>query len=149
MALRYEERPAFSIVGMKYVGKNEHGEVGRMWGDFIPRMGEIPGARERQVAYGYCTMDEECKDGAFAYVAGIESSGPAPHGMVQVEVPASKYAVYTHIGPATTLPQAFERAYAELTEAGQPHGDWAFELYPEDYDNSQTSVTEIWMSLGA
>ena len=34
-------RQAFTVVGMKYRGKNEHNEIAQMWQVFIPRVEEI------------------------------------------------------------------------------------------------------------
>ena len=34
-------KPGFTVVGMKYRGKNEHDEIKQLWGQFVPRIREI------------------------------------------------------------------------------------------------------------
>ena len=101
-------KPAFTVVGMKYRGKNENGEIPQMWGAFMSRAVEVLNKADPHVCYGVCgNMDAS---GAFDYVAGFEVSSDAevPDGMVSWAIPESKYAVFTCTLP--TLGQAFEYA---------------------------------------
>jgi len=74
-------------------------------------------------------------------VAGCEN---LPAGMVYREVPAYKYAVFTHHGKLDTLGETYQYIYnTGLAQAGlKPHPDkFDMEVYAEDFklgdDNSK------------
>ena len=93
-------------------------------------------------------MDMET--GEFDYVAGFEVSGAGkvPDGMVALEVPGGRYAVFT-----TTLPrigETFDSAHHTwLPEAGhQPTGSPEFELYDERFDPQDPgSVFDLYIPI--
>jgi AraC family transcriptional regulator len=127
-------KDGFTVVGMKYHGKNESDEIPQMWRAFGARAGEIENRVKENIAYGIsANMDES---GAFDYVAGFEvsSTEAVPEGMVCFEVPGGQYAVFT-----TTLPklgETFQYAYhAWLPQSGyQAVGGPDVELYDEYFD---------------
>jgi AraC family transcriptional regulator len=135
MEIRIVEREAFTVVGMKYRGKNENNEIPQMWQALGPRTGEIKQMTGEQIAYGIsANMDMETHE--FDYVAGfrVNSAKEVPEGMVAFEVPKARYAVFT-----TTLPkigETFQNAHHTwLPEAGQrPTGGPELELYDEQFD---------------
>ena len=145
MEIKIVERSAFTVVGLKYRGKNENNEIPQLWRDLGPRCGEIAHQADESTAYGICAnMDSET--GAFDYVAGFEvsSAGDAPEGMAAFEVPAGKYAAFS-----TTLPklgETFQNAYHTwLPQAGhRPTGGPEIEVYDEQFDpqdpNSEFAV---------
>lgn len=128
-------KPAFTVVGVKYHGKNENNEIKQMWNDFGPKMGEVKHVVNPDVCYGVCAnMDEQTHE--FDYVAGfeVESTVGMPDGMVSMEVPKATYAAF-----ATTLPgigQAFEHAYHTWLPKSkyQPAGGAELEVYGEEFD---------------
>jgi len=139
-------KAAFTVVGMKYRGKNENNEIARMWGEFIPRFQEI-----KHIAgdsYGVC-RDLEA-DGEFEYLASFEVSRieDIPAGMESWDVPANKYAVF-----ATTLPNIGETyRYALQTwlpASGYQRADGPdFELYDESFDpNVKDSQFTIYVPI--
>jgi AraC family transcriptional regulator len=135
MEIKIVEREAFTIVGLKYRGKNENNEIPQMWQVLGPRTPEIKQMTGEQVAYGVCAnMDMETHE--FDYIAGfrVNSAEEVPEGMVAFEVPGARYAVFT-----TTLPkigETFQNAYHTwLPGAGhQPSGGPELELYDERFD---------------
>ncbi|MGC9335119.1 MAG: GyrI-like domain-containing protein [Anaerolineae bacterium] len=135
MEIKIIERSAFTVVGLKYRGKNEMGEIPQLWGTMGPRTGEIQNLVDDTAAYGISTnMDMET--GEFDYIAGFEVSNAedVPEGMVAFEVPGGRYAVFS-----TTLPrvgETFHNAYHTwLPQAGhQPSGGPEFELYDQRFD---------------
>jgi AraC family transcriptional regulator len=136
-------KPAFTVVGMKYRGKNEKSEIPQLWEQFGPRICEIKHLADPHVAYGVMhNYDEE--SGEFDYVAGFEVSSVAevPEGMVSWEVPEQTYAVFTCTLP--TLMETFERAYKTwLPHSGYQRADSPeFELYDENFD-SQDENSEM------
>lgn len=128
-------RPAFTVVGVRYHGKNENNEIPQMWEAFGPRMHEVKQVINPQVCYGISdNMDEDTHE--FDYIAGCEvaSAADIPEGMVSWVVPAGTYAIFT-----TTLPrvgQTFQHAYHTwMPQSGyQGTGGPDFELYDEQFD---------------
>ena len=128
-------KDGFTVIGLKYHGKNENNEVPQLWGAFGARRDEIKNVVNGYVAYGIsANMDAET--GEFDYVAGFEVSNTenVPEGMVCFEVPGGRYAVFT-----TTLPkvgETFQYAYRTWLPQSdyQPAGSPDFELYGEYFD---------------
>jgi AraC family transcriptional regulator len=135
MQIKIVERTLFTVIGLKYRGRNENNEIPQLWQALGPRTGEIENMVDHTAAYGIsANVDMETRE--FDYIAGFEASSAevVPEGMVAFEVPGGKYAVF-----ATTLPkigETFDQAYHTwLPEAGhQPTGGPEFELYDERFD---------------
>ena len=139
-------KPAFTVVGLKYRGKNENGEIPQMWGTFSPRMVEILHKANPDVCYGVCGHMEA--SGEFDYVAGFEVSSAAqvPDGMVSWALPASKYAVFTCTLP--TIGQAFEYIHKTwLPQSGyEAASSPEFELYDDSF-NPQDDNSELYIYI--
>jgi predicted transcriptional regulator YdeE/DNA-binding transcriptional MerR regulator len=132
-------RPAFKAVGLSYVGKNEHGEISQMWGRFNQISHAIKSINDRE-AFGLCfsTVEGPSQPGEFEYVACFEVADDedVPTGMVYRQVPAYKYAVFTHHGKLDTLGETYHYIYnTGLAQAGlKPHPDkFDMEVYDEDF----------------
>jgi len=128
-------KPAFTVIGMKYRGKNEHDEIPQLWGKFMSRDGEIKDKLNPHICYG---VEDNFDDtsGEFDYVAAFEVGAEAgvPEGMVKWDVPAQTYAVFTCTLP--TIREAYDYAYKSwLPESGyQRTAGPEFELYDPDFD---------------
>jgi predicted transcriptional regulator YdeE/DNA-binding transcriptional MerR regulator len=132
-------RPAFKAIGLSYVGKNEHGEIGQMWGRFNQVSQAIQSINDKE-AFGLCfsTVEGPSRPGEFEYVACFEVADDkiVPPGMVYRQVPAYKYAVFTHHGKLDTLGETYQFIYnTGLAQAGlKPHpGKFDMEVYDEDF----------------
>jgi predicted transcriptional regulator YdeE/DNA-binding transcriptional MerR regulator len=132
-------RPAFKVTGLAYVGKNEHGEISQMWDQFNQRSNEVRNINKKE-AFGLCfsTVNGPSRPGEFEYVSGLEvaDNQAVPAGMVYREVPAHKYAVFTHHGKLDTLGETYHYIYnTALAQAGlQVHPDkFDMEVYDEDF----------------
>jgi AraC family transcriptional regulator len=132
-------RPAFKAVGLSYVGKNEHGEIGQMWGRFNQQCQAIKSINEKE-AFGLCfsTVEGPSRPGEFEYVACFEVADDTaiPAGMVYRQVPAYQYAVFTHHGKLDTLGETYQFIYnTALAQAGlKMHPDkFDMEVYDEDF----------------
>jgi len=128
-------KSAFTIVGMKYRGKNENNEIPEMWQVFMPEAEKIEHRVNRFVAYG--AMDNyDQASGEFDYLAAFEvdSTEDVPEGLVCWQVPASRYAVLTCTLP--TIGQAFEYAYNTwLPQSGYERACGPeFEFYDKSFD---------------
>jgi len=132
-------RPAFKAIGLAYVGRNEHGEIGQMWGRFNERANEIARTNAKE-AFGLCfsTLEGPARPGEFEYVASFEVADEksVPAGMVCRQVPAYKYAVFTHHGRLDNLGETYQFIYnTALAQAGlKPHSDkFDMEVYDKDF----------------
>lgn len=131
-------KPAFTVVGVKYHGKNEKDEIPQMWQAFGPRVCEIKHVAAPHVAYGVCDSPDE--SGKFNYVAGFEVSSTAdiPQGMVSWEVPENTYAVFTCTLP--TLHETFQHIETWLPQSDYQRAPGPeFELYDENFDPEDPS----------
>ena len=133
-------RSAFKAVGLSYVGKNENAEIGQMWGVFNQRFNEPKNINKNKEAFGLCfnTVEGPSRPGEFEYVACVEVADDknVPAGMVYREVPAHKYAVFTHHGKLDSLGETYQYIYnTGLAQAGlKPHPDkFDMEVYDEDF----------------
>jgi len=141
-------RPAFTIVGMKYHGKNEQNEIPQMWEAFLPRVGDIQRIVNPGVAYGVCGNNDE--NGEFDYVAGFEvdTVTDVPESMVSWELSEGTYAVFTCT--LTGIREAFHHAlYTWLPQSGYRYtGGAMFELYDENFDpNSDEPEMYIYIPI--
>ena len=133
------QRSAFRVAGLRYAGKNEHGEIPAMWdNDFLPRLDELASLRVGSDAYGITrVLPNVLPEQGFEYLAAVEvkSFENLPQGMVGWEIPALTYAVLPahdvpDIGPTSHyfygqwLPQSKEYKTGE---------GLMLELYPETF----------------
>jgi AraC family transcriptional regulator len=133
-----EYKDAFRVAGLRYEGKNEHGEIPAMWDRFIPRVGELGADLSRLVAYGIArALPPPVEEGAFEYLAGVEveSFADLPTDMVGWEIPALTYAVL----PANDVPgmgpvsRYFYREWLPGSKEFQMGEELMIEVYSETY----------------
>ena len=127
-------RPAFTVVGMKYHGNNQHNEIPQLWGTFGPHMHEIKHLVHPEVFYGVMGNYVEAT-GEFDYVAAREvtSATEIVKGMTVVNIPTQTYAVF----PCTlkTLKKTFDVIESSLPTSGYHRVDGPeFELYDESFE---------------
>ena len=122
-----ERKDALLVAGLRYEGKNEHGEIPAMWDEFLPRVSELVADASRFAAYGVArALPKTEESGAFEYLAGVAvaSLDNLPPGMVGWGIPALTYAVLPahdvpNIGPVSHyfygewLPQSQEYEMGE------------------------------------
>lgn len=113
----FTERRKMTIVGMQYQGKNENNEIPKLWSRFVPRVTEIRNVLNSRISYGYETYTEDSKErGEFSYIAGIEVACKdiVPQGMVSIEIPANRYAVFTISAIIEDVPKTIKRIHSKL-----------------------------------
>jgi len=145
--VRFESLPAFKVMGMKYRGNNANQEIAQMWGRLNPRAHEIPMTGE--CAYGVCLMLPGESSGVFEYVAGfkVEAFDNVPEGMVVIDVPENRYAVFAHRGSLETLSQTYASILDDwYPRSGyQPTGGYDMEVYTDEFkDFAPDSVFYIY-----
>jgi predicted transcriptional regulator YdeE/nitroreductase len=145
------ERGAFTVVGLKYRGKNENNEIPQLWQALGPRVYAIKNMVGDHVAYGIsANMDRET--GEFDYIAGfgVTSAEDVPEGMIAFEIPSAWYAIFS-----TTLPkigETFQKAYQTwLPQAGcEPTGGPELEVYDERFNvQDPTSEFDLYVPIKA
>ncbi len=130
MEPKFITKPAMTVVGVSYVGKNENNEIPQLWGQWNARSNEIK-HKTGMCAYGACfTNPEGAGEGEFEYVACMEvsDSSDVPDGMVVRQIPEHKYAVFTHRGALDTIGDTYKYIY----ETWLPQAE--VELHPEKFD---------------
>lgn len=106
-----------------------------LWDEFLPRMGEIEGAFEN-LAYGIVRQTEDKTDLLEYYaVCEVTELISVPEGMVVVEIPATRYAKFTHQGDVKLLNNTVNYIYSSwLLQSNRQHTLAAdIEAYAEDY----------------
>ncbi|HKJ26988.1 MAG TPA: GyrI-like domain-containing protein [Anaerolineales bacterium] len=128
-------KPDFTVIGMKYTGKNENGEIPKLWSVAAPRFTEIKNTIESPfVSYGICGNLYE--DGRFDYLAGVsvDSTKDIPEGMESWEVKEQTYVVLPCT--LTNIHKTYEYAHTEWI----PNNNYErlavpdFEFYDEGFD---------------
>ena len=151
MEMQIVERPTFTVMGLKYEGKNEHDEIGKTWGLFnamVKTRPELIGPE----AFGVCTWVNE-DTGVFEYVCAFaaKSMDQLPEGFVLRTVPAHRYAVFAHRGPLDTLRQTYNNIYQIwIPQAGlKLHSDkFDMEVYDDGFkDGAPDSILWIYVAV--
>ena len=145
--VKYDTLPAFKVMGMKYRGKNENQEIAQMWGELNKRANEIP--MQGECAYGVCLMVNDAPEGVFEYIAGfkVDAGAKVPEGMVVVDVPENRYAVFEHHGAIQLLGNTYNSIINEwFPRSGmKPTGGYDMEVYDERFkDFAPDSVFYIY-----
>lgn len=98
----FEELPAFSFVGPDDLIPNEDkSRIGSLWGDLFHQSDSIQN-RIEGTCYG---ISHDVRESGFRYMAAfaVSAEGELPTGFTQLDVPASRYAVFEHEGDVTTF----------------------------------------------
>ncbi|MEL3971164.1 AraC family transcriptional regulator [Rossellomorea oryzaecorticis] len=101
---------------------------------------------------GVCggVSDEQEKANVFDYWVATSYAGKVPEGMMSLEIPASKWAVFEVNGPMPAAMQnAWKRIFSEwFPSTGYEHaGTPEFELYTDENPNSPDLYSEIWIPI--
>lgn len=141
----------YRVIGMRYAGKNEHGEIPALWhgeGGFVFRFSEIKTPPGADMSFGLCRCLPGVTDGSFEYIAALPAAcdAPIPDGMVEAKIGKATYAVFT----SPTLADIFQ-AWQDAMKWCEEQSEWqcycdvadtgicecaeypSFELYPADF----------------
>lgn len=144
---RTEERPAFRVVGLGAdCSFTQTGAIPALWQSFMAREGDVSDAVPGAV-YGVCCIADG--SGNFRYVAGVEAKGSTP-GMEHVDLPAQRYAVFTHSGHISDLPKTVYTIWNKaLPDCGlEPAKAPDFERYDHRFDGlTGRGDVEIWVPI--
>lgn len=143
------------IEGIQTTGNPAQGDFGKTWPILFERCDEISDKVGPRVSYGVQSYDKSLmKKGVWRYTAGfeVESEDNIPEGMILIELPSTKYAVFEYqgvIGPE--LGRTFEYIYTEWLPASEFEGaaPYDYEKYDERFKgpDNPDSVLEIYIPI--
>jgi AraC family transcriptional regulator len=140
MEARIVRKAAFDVIGMAGRFTATSSKIPELWGRFAPRIHEVPHRRAAHTL-GLCVDADPgtVAEAGFTYVAGVEVERLAgvPDGMIALTVPANTYAVLTHRGHLSRLPDMVRHVWGRWLPTSPyrhvPAPD--FEFYdPERWD---------------
>ncbi|MEC0128270.1 AraC family transcriptional regulator [Paenibacillus pabuli] len=160
MNYRIEDKEAFRIVGISkrvpIVFNGVNPEIAAMYQRLTPELIEtIKGLSNVQPtglisASAHFSEERMQEKGELDHYIGAATTQAAPEGLVQLEVPASTWAVFTAVGPFPgTLQDVWGRIYSEWF----PSSDYELSEGPELLWNEHQDVTspqyksEIWIPI--
>ena len=120
MKCEVTNKPIFKVVGLKINVDPFDKRIQELWDTFMRRYSEITNSANSEVAVGICCYPPTGIK-TFDYIAGVlvSDDNNTPEGMVYYELPARKYAVFTHKGSLENLAETFTNIYDKwLTENG-------------------------------
>ena len=145
----FRHHDAMTVAGLSTQFTQEtKAEIPQLWGKFAPWIGQIPG-QQGDITYGVCLPGGE---GNFGYLAGVAvaSGSDIPGELVTCEVPAARYAVFTHEGSLDFLEDTLQYIFgnwapsAGIMLPGQPD----FERYDDRFDPvTSTGAMEYWVPV--
>ena len=154
MKVEIKHFAAFNIVGIQYLGKNEHSEIAMTWTAFNPRMDEIRHITGK-TAYGICNIPDGLPEGDFEYICGlaVDQPGEIPNGMIARHLEEMQVAVFEHRGSFESLGETYSTIYQKwLPEAGLEPLKKGFDLevYDEDFkDFAPDSIMYVYVPIKA
>jgi AraC family transcriptional regulator len=126
----------FKAVGLAYLGKNENGEIPKLWDVFNKRYVDIKNKSKSMLFYGICDGEIDSK-GRFHYTACLEVDNleGIPEGMETKVVPEGKYIVYTYVGAIKDLGGFYDNIFTKWIPASgcQIDSRPQLELYDERF----------------
>jgi AraC family transcriptional regulator len=140
--INVKSHPEVIVVGLKYQGKNEAGEIPQLWQEINQYWDKIQALDEAAHAgYGISIMDEDFeKTMVFDYVAGfpvLDEDAKQPEDLVSFTIPEGEYAVIT-VPNLENISQAFDGVYRWIAQSDEyvldlSRGNFNFELYGEEF----------------
>ena len=140
--IEIKSHPQMAIVGLKYHGKNESGEIPQLWGQLMERAEDIQ-QRDWSVraGYGVSIMGPDFGQTlVFDYIAGfpvLEAPDVLPEGMGQFTLREGDYAVIT-VPDLASISRAYDAVYRWIAASEEyavdlSAGNFNFELYGEEF----------------
>ena len=143
------------IIGMEKTTtlQTSYIDIPKLWEAFCKRMCEINNIKNAKVFYEArkpdlnFDMNDFTETTEFTEIAGLEVDEvkDIPEGMVNITVPAGKYAVFTHKGFAKDLRQTYEYIWGTWLPNSNYEADlkYDFELYGERFRGADNKESEI------
>ena len=149
---RFETAKPFRVagIGQRYRFESNQG-IPMQWQRFVPHLGNLAGQVGR-TTYGVCWNGRD--DASYEYVAGVEVSSFAglPPELSRVEVPAGRYAVFSHRGHISTMRATADTIWNKWLPGSRQEvaESPSFERYTDAFDSrTGNGVVEIWVPVKA
>ena len=148
---RFEHGKPLVIAGLAERHSGTNARIPQQWERFAPLIGKVPG-QVGCTAHGV-VFDTLKRAFSFGYLAGVEvAPDRVPETFGHLEIPAQRYAVFTHHGHVSAIPRTTHAIFAEWLPASghQLAADGAdfFERYGEEFDPRRgTGEIEIWLPI--
>ena len=135
-------QPRLLMVGKRtlfYSVDSEKNNIGErlmpLWQAFLPHLSEI---EQRVTDYCYGVVQQEAADSErleYHAATAVNAIGKLPEGFVAFELPAGKYAKFTHRGPAQDVNHTVNYAYSTWLPQSEHRHTYApdLEIYGADY----------------
>lgn len=147
---RIEILPPLRLAGLveRYDCKSPAG-IPNQWQRFLPYFCNLPGQVGKD-AFGVCFNFDET--GKFDYLTGVavRSLEGSPFGLVQMELPSHKYAVFSYGGHIAAIRAVISAIWSDaLHKSGYEAGDGpTLEKYGPQFDsNTGLGGFEIWVAI--
>ncbi len=134
--------PEVTVVGLKYHGKNQAGEIPKLWQEINQYWDKIQALDEAAHAgYGISIMGEDFEETRlFDYIAGftvLDEDAEQPEDLDSFTIPEGEYAVIT-VPNLESIQQAFNAVYRWIAQSEDYDLDLSaenfnFELYGEEF----------------
>ncbi len=150
-----KEIKEMQIVGMEKTTtlNSSYIDIPKLWEEFCSRMHEINNAADCKTFYEVrkpdlnFSMNDFTETTEFTEIAGLEvtSVDSIPEGMLDVTIPAGKYAVFIHKGSPQNLRQTYEYIWGTWLPNSEYEADmkYDFELYGERFKGMDNPESEI------
>jgi len=140
-------KPAFTVIGIPYVGENLERDMDALWVQLAKRYAELPHADPDQ-GFGVHKFSDDGR----SYLAGFAAhrDGTLPPGMVEQWICENAYAVFIHRGSLASLAETMTRIFDRwLPGSGyQLAEDYFFECYDDRFNpGSPDSVVFIYVPV--
>jgi AraC family transcriptional regulator len=155
MEPRIVRRPAFDVVGMagRFTPRTTS-RIPELWERFVRGPIDAVPHRAGHHTLGVCIDADAAtleQDG-FTYLAGVEVSrvDGVPAGLIAITVPARTYAVFTHAGHISRLPDTVKQVWGTWLPASRYRhvASPDFELYDERWDpTTGEGEIDIWVPI--
>lgn len=146
----FEDAPELVLAGLNETYTFESRmNIPRQWERFAPQIGHVPG-QVGNVTYGVCWNYRP--GSGFDYLSGVEIAAGTklPADFTQVRLEPQRYAVFTHRGHVSSIPQTIETVWTNwLPDSGLKAAEApCFERYTEEF-NPQTGMggIELWIPI--
>ncbi len=157
MEAKIVELDAMVVVGIQSFFSTKYNIICKLWGKFTPRENEIKDITNEKVCFGLCFDGEIIKNEAdpkdiehqFFYLAGlsVKSIDNIPEGMTYKNIPAHKYAKFTHKGSISKLGETYNYIFVKwLAESEYKYDEaacdieWYDERFKPDSEDSEFDI---------
>ncbi len=151
MEAKIVSREAIKVIGMSVQTTQKENTIPQLWSRFNPVACSIKNQVVPRAALGICPhtdLKDFSEESEFEYIAGMEVSSfdDIPEGMLSYEVPAQRYAVFTHKGSLETLGDTYNAIYSDWFSKNDYEfkAGAEFELYDERFkfgaDDSEMDI---------